>query len=260
MRNLSLGFMVLAVAGIVLGGATTTVNATEIKQGVGVREWIANYTYYNSGSDVNPGFNVNEGWAPMNMLYYDLSIDKVWKFGLMGGFGAGWSEENQLGKIDGTPVQMNVKSRRTDIQASFGRVVGPVTLGLNYHYVGIWDDVDYYFGKEHLGDDGYTALTHRHGPEMFIGSGIGLVDKLSLYGSFTYSPYMMTYYRQTDPYGDTSDMNDHTVAFAVDGGFSYALSEKLSASAGYRYLQFNETSKFVLDRFHGPYIEIGGKW
>lgn len=251
----------LLTAGWILAALTIPAVAAEIKQDVGLRGWYANYY-------VDRAIDDNLGWAPMGALYYDLNIDQ-WKFGAMAGYGSGWGADSDTvvtRTYQGTTFEdlehFSIDYKRLDLQVSAGRQLGPILVGLNYHYLAIQNDqkLEYQVwgdSYEYEGD-----LTY-HGPEILVGSGLNLGDfGLSVYGTAIWSPYMFANDKEKDKTEDTSDTwSGHTMAFGFDLGLGYQ-KEMFQAALGYRFMKLNETTEsegsyLYAERFHGPYLEVG---
>jgi hypothetical protein len=169
----------------------------------------------------------NWGWDPMYFGYYDLAMDP-WVFSGMLGWGSGW----------------DIHAARWDGQVSAGYRLGPLFLGGGYHLI-------------HMKSDNYLDETWSyHGPELLAGGGYTFGDTdVSVYGSASLLPYVFTSYKNDAVSKETGN----TWGYTLDGGVSYAFLEFWRVSAGYRYLQLQDTDlgdlRFYADRFHGPYIE-----
>lgn len=190
-------------------------------QGLGVRAWYAEW------SDSEGNF----GHDPLYCLYYDLSFQK-WLFSAMGGYAKGW----------------DLNAKRSDIQAGIGRQIGPVVLGLAYHYINIDvsdKDLSYYF----------------HGPECVLGVGIPIFETgLKIAASVTGLPYVPVRYSAEGKHEGSAT----TWGYTYDVGPRYAF-KMARLSAGYRSQNiekddFSDGGKFGGDQFRGFYGELGLSW
>ena len=245
----------------------------DLHQRVALRPWYAQWKEkkYDDMADID------HGSAFFNQLYYTLFLNK-WYIMAMGGEG-GYLIKNKW------DTEVFRDTKRCDVQAGFGRAIGPLLLGLSARYskknstlVG-----GHYIIPEVLQRDTIDQTYAYYGPEAFAGIGIPISKSgFSIAASATITYLLVNVNNDYIEYNGPGTLDNSqpkgsetTWGWTGDASLRYAVNI-FQISAGYRIQVLNSISEMTdhigpgpddnwtfktgEDTMQGPYVEVAAMW